>query len=289
MALEISKHRIAIAIAEHPNSSHNTSSSENPGTTIVHQLEPIPYLTHSNISSNNNNDEKLSSSPMTDRCNENSSKTSSCREAKERVCEQIESLAKEHGVCGFVIGWPLERSGQPGSSCGRVLHLLDYFSEERKNSILNKNRPITLWDERHFTHQEFQDRKMPQDGWGRSLAFCHSPLSSNSDGSTTHIIDGSTSEVTCDEEGTLTYTSSNREQSYTTSNDSTVASLILNEFMKTHWDDTIDVRNQNESNYDEYEGIKEEDARDEKTYQSVSDLNLLLERISCDHIEPSLL
>jgi hypothetical protein len=37
------------------------------------------------------------------------------------------------------------------------------------------SRPITLWDQRVFTHNQFDELKRPQDEWGRSEAFCSHP------------------------------------------------------------------------------------------------------------------
>jgi len=36
-------------------------------------------------------------------------------------------------------------------------------------------RPLTLWDQRVFTHNQFDELKRPQDAWGRSAAFCSYP------------------------------------------------------------------------------------------------------------------
>jgi hypothetical protein len=36
-------------------------------------------------------------------------------------------------------------------------------------------RPLALWDQRVFTHNQFDELKRPQDAWGRSAAFCSNP------------------------------------------------------------------------------------------------------------------
>lgn len=81
----------------------------------------------------------------------------------------MKQLVDNYGVVGFVVGWPLEPSGLPGASCGKTLHFLDRLMEER---IMSPSVPVTLWDQRRFTHGQFEELKHAQDKWGRSAAFC---------------------------------------------------------------------------------------------------------------------
>lgn len=94
---------------------------------------------------------------------------------KEDIRKQLIDIANNENVCGFVVGWPLEPSGYPGSRCGRVLNLLDYFADTRHHDggyLLNKHsRPVTLMDERMFTHGQFDEGRYPTDEWGRCEVF----------------------------------------------------------------------------------------------------------------------
>jgi len=52
-------------------------------------------------------------------------------------------------------------------------------SSSRNGRIVSPQRPLTLLDQRIFTHNQFDELKKPQDSWGRSAAFCHYPSSSS--------------------------------------------------------------------------------------------------------------
>ena len=47
---------------------------------------------------------------------------------KEEVKQELGLIITKFKVSGYVVGWPLEPSGQPGAACGRVLHLLDFLA-----------------------------------------------------------------------------------------------------------------------------------------------------------------
>ena len=143
MGLEFTKSRVAVAIAKHP--SYNNNS--------IYHLEHIKYR------------------PRKDRIY-----NFHLRDAKKEVIfQEINKIATLEKVCGFVVGWPLEPSGFPGSRCGRVLNLLDYLTERRDKGtscLVNpKSRPIVLWDERVFTHGQRKECDNPIDEWGRCQSF----------------------------------------------------------------------------------------------------------------------
>lgn len=150
MALDICKDRVGIAIADHPNS----EESEDNKITLGHT---IPYMP-----SRHQRGKKIFGN-------------ASIQVRKEKVKDEINVLIKEFGVVGFIVGWPLEPSGLPGASCGQVLHLLDFLSEKKNGRVVHPNRPLTLWDQRSFTHNKFMEVEKPQDQWGRSVAFCNVP------------------------------------------------------------------------------------------------------------------
>lgn len=153
MSINISMNEINISVAEHPTKEQR-----------IHVIEPISYnmptTTNSanNIATIHNNNGSISRTMFSTR--------------KEKVKQDIELVLKEFGVVGFVVGWPLEPSGLPGASCGRVLHLLDYLADARSGRLISKSRPMTLWDQRIFNHDIFDEIDKPQDKWGRSAAFC---------------------------------------------------------------------------------------------------------------------
>lgn len=155
--------------------------------------------------------------------------------SKEVIRKQLLDIAKAENVCGFVVGWPLEPSGSPGSRCGQVLNLLDYFTETRQEGgcLINKHsRPVVLLDERKFTHGQFDEERDPMDEWGRCRVF------------------GKKFQLpTKDEFGNVkkknySFKTSLRSD-HPVSEDSTSASLILEHFATKH--DTIESNSLNES------------------------------------------
>jgi len=46
---------------------------------------------------------------------------------KERIYRAVNDVVDEFGICAFVVGWPVQPDGRPGSSCGRVLHIIDFL------------------------------------------------------------------------------------------------------------------------------------------------------------------
>jgi len=191
MALQITREKVGIALTDTIVTEKN-----------IQKLDPIPYLTTS--------------------CDHG------LKEQNRRVGEEFERIMKKYDICGFVVGWPLEPSGSPGASCGRVLHLLDFLAE-KKNRILSQGRPMALWDERIFTHNQFQEVQMPTDSWGRSARYCQQYSQETSQGPA----------------GDFRFASKFLE--HPVSKDSTSASLILKQFLDTHWKDDIET----ESHFDE--------------------------------------
>mmetsp|Transcript_15796 Transcript_15796/g.23737 ORF Transcript_15796/g.23737 Transcript_15796/m.23737 type:complete len:254 (-) Transcript_15796:36-797(-) len=179
MGLEITRSRIAVAIAPHP--------SKNSGH--IHKLDPIPYLKQD--------------------CGDDFRNMK-----KEYIIRELSRIVESEKVCGFVVGWPLEPSSFPGSRCGQVLHLLDFLTEKRLGGryLISNSRPVVLWDERIITHNQFDEQEYPQDEWGRSERFSHK-YEPQQDGNT--------------------FMSSLRTD-FPTTDDSTAASLLLEEFFKQH-------------------------------------------------------
>ena len=144
---------------------------------------------------------------------------------KEEIRKELLHIAKAENVCGIVVGWPLEPSGLPGSRCGQVLHLLDHFAETRHEGgylINQRTRPVVLLDERMFTHGQFDENKYPMDEWGRSQVF----------GKKSALLSSCENEVENNEK-IYSFKTSLRSD-HPASDDSTAASLILEEFMKKH-------------------------------------------------------
>lgn len=193
-----------MAIARHP-SKHD----------LIRKIDPLPYRTQKAQLTFEFQDES----------------------AKEAISRALTKISSIEGICGFVVGWPLEPSGFPGSRCGQVLHLLDHLVEirhEGKYMINGNSRPVVLWDERSFTHQTFEDKTYPLDAWGRSEIFGKktTALSPNVKKGTKHLI----------------YKTSLRSDP-PTSDDSTVASLILEQFLHHHFGDHT-----NESDLEQFTG-----------------------------------
>lgn len=170
MALDISNDRVGIAIAEHPNSNSKEEDCEENKITLGHT---IPYMpSRSRHQRGKGKGKKIF-------------ENASIQVRKEKVKDELNVLIKEFGIVGFIVGWPLEPSGLPGANCGQVLHLLDFLAEKKNGQVVHQNRPLTLWDQRSFTHNKFMEVEKPQDKWGRSVAFCTStvPCTSKEKGS----------------------------------------------------------------------------------------------------------
>lgn len=190
MGLEITKSRVAVAITKHP-SNYNA-------------IMPLDHITYCH-------DRKHFSLEFRN-------------ERKEIIYNELKRIVALEKICGIVVGWPLEPSGLPGSRCGQVLHLLDYLAERRHEGkcLINRaSRPVTLWDERTFTHGKYNEHKYPTDTWGRCRLFAKEkmklPPSVGTKGTSKNYI----------------YKTSLRSDQ-DTSNDSGIACSILEHFLACH-------------------------------------------------------
>lgn len=106
MGLDITRKRIGIAIAEHP---ENFCHSEPVESISLHdQTSPIK------------------SKGIT----------------KESLSE-LEAIVRKNRVCAFVVNWPTNE-GRMGEQCGKVLQVLDSVISQ-SNSVVTRKRPFTLW------------------------------------------------------------------------------------------------------------------------------------------------
>lgn len=106
MGLDISKDRIGIAIAEHPENF----------------FESVP------LNSLNINE------PDSPR---------KARGISHEALSELEAIVKQHRVCAFVVNWPVNE-GRMGEKCGKVLQVLDSVIDQ-SNTVVTKRRPFTLW------------------------------------------------------------------------------------------------------------------------------------------------
>mmetsp|Transcript_7197 Transcript_7197/g.9759 ORF Transcript_7197/g.9759 Transcript_7197/m.9759 type:complete len:243 (-) Transcript_7197:172-900(-) len=177
MSLDVNSDRIGVAIARHPET-----------CTSVYKMEPILF-----------------------------NEASRARKIDEDIIFKLEDVAKQHNVCAFVVGWPLQPNGRMGAPCGKVLHVLDELVA-KSNSIFTKNRPFTLWDDRDIPRENVDMSLMkvnvpPPDEWGRSVTFSRVPPQDQS----------------------VIYLS--REQCHhPSSKDSSVAADLLEMFMESHYE-----------------------------------------------------
>lgn len=188
MCLEITKARVGVAIAKHRSNRHS-----------IRKHDPLPYQT-----------------PLCDYELRNL--------RKELIYQELSKIAASERVCGVLVGWPLEPSGLPGSRCGQVLHLLDYLAErqhEGTSMINNNSRPVVLWDERMFTHKQFEEESNSQDEWGRCQVF----------GKKT---DFSPKGDIGDDNGQHFSHRSSLRSDHPTSDDSAAASSIMEQFLNQH-------------------------------------------------------
>ena len=61
----------------------------------------------------------------------------------DQLIKEIKHLTENENIEGLVVNWPIESNGRLGKSCGRVCHVLDYFTQ---SNIISKNTPFTFWN-----------------------------------------------------------------------------------------------------------------------------------------------
>lgn len=83
---------------------------------------------------------------------------------KTEVGNELADVLQKFNVCGMVVNWPVQQEGWVGKPAGKVLHTLDQLAANKR--VINKNRPICLWDEEHNT--------LPEDDWGRTALYSRS-------------------------------------------------------------------------------------------------------------------
>lgn len=105
--MQISKHQISLSIAEHP--------TRNESKHIIHNLDPITYMPKEQ--------KNISKAVFNTR--------------KEMIKAELNEITKDCDIVGFVVGYPLEETGNPGAACGRVLHLLDCLAGEYLHSFVD--------------------------------------------------------------------------------------------------------------------------------------------------------
>mmetsp|Transcript_54419 Transcript_54419/g.115598 ORF Transcript_54419/g.115598 Transcript_54419/m.115598 type:complete len:242 (+) Transcript_54419:303-1028(+) len=107
MGLDITRERIGIAVAEHPD--------------LHEACHGIPLN---------------SLSLRQDRSGAKS-------QVNEDLVFKLEAAVRHHRVCAFVVNWPIQE-GRTGEQCGKVLQVLDSVIDQ-SNSVVTRKRPFTLW------------------------------------------------------------------------------------------------------------------------------------------------
>ena len=171
MALDIGHKRIGVALAAH--------SSEN---NIIYPGNPIEYPASS------------------------SSRAKGALMTHDLITKEVNKIIHDNKVCAFVVNWPVQKNGRLGKSCGRVLHVLDHFTEVSK-PLVSPIRPFTLWEE-----GEGPDPSGDVDKWGRSAIFSQVPSAHQK------MYNSAMSANDMNDEG-----------------DSTVASYMLQDFMNSQY------------------------------------------------------
>lgn len=64
-------------------------------------------------------------------------------EVAKDIISQLEAVVKQHRVCAFVVNWPVVE-GRMGEQCGKVLQVLDSVIDQ-SNTVVTRKRPFTLW------------------------------------------------------------------------------------------------------------------------------------------------
>jgi hypothetical protein len=142
LALNISKDRIDLAVASHPNSAQPV-------------LESLPSIPLTKVTCTSTNRKLLT----------------------ENVKQELQQVLHEFAVCGLLVAWPVQLdSGRCGAPCGHVYHTLDQLlhSSALQTTTTAYNNlkkqvvvPVCLYD---------TSRTVPdEDGWGRSEAYGRTP------------------------------------------------------------------------------------------------------------------
>lgn len=135
MGLDITKDRIGVAVAEHPEQSSFVSI---PLVSLSLQQDQGGAPTKKNQTTKN-------------------------------LISELEAAVRRHRVCAFVVNWPVHE-GRMGEQCGKVLQVLDSVIDQ-SNSVVTRKRPFTLWCNRDDASFE----SSPLDEWGRSMDFSRAP------------------------------------------------------------------------------------------------------------------
>mmetsp|Transcript_24382 Transcript_24382/g.52569 ORF Transcript_24382/g.52569 Transcript_24382/m.52569 type:complete len:243 (+) Transcript_24382:271-999(+) len=108
MGLDITRERIGVAVAEHPE--------------LI--CEPI----------------QLNSISLQQ---DQGGVTSKKNQVTKDMISELEAAVRQHRVCAFVVNWPVHE-GRMGEQCGKVLQVLDSVIDQ-SNTVVTRKRPFTLW------------------------------------------------------------------------------------------------------------------------------------------------
>ena len=165
MALDINRDRIGVAVAPHPSSGAGAA-----GVPTARTLDPIllPGKRAASTSA--------------------SSQQHPAPHDNDHLLSRLEEVAAREQVCGVIVRWPLQDGGRMGARCGRILYQLDDFvassssesgSKKRTTtSLIGKNRPFALYDDRPLTRGQaidVDDSADLPDEWGRHSSFSRVP------------------------------------------------------------------------------------------------------------------
>jgi RNase H-fold protein (predicted Holliday junction resolvase) len=140
MALDITRDRIGMAIAEHPENI----------------CESVP-LNSIMLQKNHTQEDGATK------------KTFKRSRVDKELISELEAAVRQHRVCAFVVNWPIHE-GRMGEQCGKVLQVLDSVIDQ-SNSVVTRKRPFTLWC--NYANASFET--CPPDEWGRSSDFARDP------------------------------------------------------------------------------------------------------------------
>lgn len=154
MALDINRDRIGVAVASNPNSSS--------GVATARTLDPILL-------------------PRKRSASTSAAAAQASHPHHDHPLSHLEEVAAREQVCGVIVRWPLQDGGRMGAQCGRILYQLDNFvaaDSGKKRTLIGKNRPFALYDDRPLTQGqaiEIEDSMDMPDEWGRHSSFSRVP------------------------------------------------------------------------------------------------------------------
>lgn len=146
LALDISQSSVGIAFAPHPSKADYFGTSSIPVATVPRSDPKLKHIPNPLVL--NANDKKLLIEHN----------LNARRKVNSKVAKVVREVVDEFDVGAYVVAWPLLQNGRMGAEAGRVLFLLDYFTDDGNIPnilpLLSKKRPAALWEKNRDNYDD---------------------------------------------------------------------------------------------------------------------------------------